>query len=103
MPGLLDMLDTTPQGPNRPTTFKASDFDEGGSMAGDFLSEPDRVLHRTVFPRGYSVALVVNLITAAEHTYSLFGWREGLLQTRGFHRLSAPPPITRMASNRRTR
>lgn len=54
-------------------------------LAAGFLSAEDRALHRAVFPRAYSVALVVNLITADEHNYALFGWREGLLLQRGFH------------------
>ncbi|MDT4969428.1 MAG: hypothetical protein QOJ64_4165 [Acidobacteriota bacterium] len=55
------------------------------SMASDFFSAHDRALHRTIFPRAYSVALVVNDLPADHSTYSMFGWRGGLLESRGFH------------------
>ncbi len=55
------------------------------AFAAGFLSEHDRALHRAVFPRAYSVALVVNDVGfEPSPTYALFGWREGLLTTRGF-------------------
>jgi hypothetical protein len=66
-------------------------------LANDFLSAEDRGLHRTVFPRAYSVALVVNVITPEEHTYSLFGWREGRIGTRGF--FVVPEPGARDTDN----
>ena len=55
------------------------------SMAADFFSAHDRALHRTVFPRAYSVGLVVNDLGEAGQTFSLFGWRRGLLEPRGFN------------------
>jgi proteasome lid subunit RPN8/RPN11 len=54
-------------------------------MAVDFFSAHDHALHRTVFPRAYSVALVVNDLAAEDATFSMFGWRRGLLEARGFH------------------
>lgn len=54
------------------------------SMARDFFSAHDHALHRTVFPRAYSVALVVNDLAGEQATFSLFGWRRGLLESRGF-------------------
>ncbi len=54
-------------------------------LAKDFFSTTDRSLHRTVFPRAYSVALVVNDAPPAEPTYSLYGWRQGLLEARGYY------------------
>ncbi|MGH7467138.1 MAG: Mov34/MPN/PAD-1 family protein [Longimicrobiales bacterium] len=59
------------------------------ALRGDFLSEDDRLLHRTVFPRAYSLALVVNVVGYEEPTFSLFGWRQGLLELRGHHVLHA--------------
>ena len=53
-------------------------------MAGDFFSAHDQALHRTVFPRAYSIALVAN-VTNFGLTFSGFGWREGLLEPRGFY------------------
>jgi len=51
----------------------------------DFLSAHDRLLHRTVFPRAYSTALVINELGDGERTFSFFGPREGRLEPRGFH------------------
>lgn len=53
-------------------------------MAGDFFSAHDQALHRTVFPRAYSFALVANVTTFGLN-FSAFGWRDGLLEPRGFH------------------
>jgi proteasome lid subunit RPN8/RPN11 len=59
------------------------------SMAVDFFSAHDHALHRTIFPRAYSVALVVNDLAESEATFSMFGWRRGLLEARGFHLTNA--------------
>lgn len=53
-------------------------------MAADFFSAHDQALQRTVFPSAYSIALVAN-VTSGDLTFSGFGWREGLLEPRGFH------------------
>jgi proteasome lid subunit RPN8/RPN11 len=55
------------------------------TMASDFFSAHDHALHRTIFPRAYSIALVVNDMAANDATFSMFGWRRGLLEARGFH------------------
>lgn len=54
------------------------------SLAAGFLSAHDQALHRTVFPRAYSLALVVNDVAVGGPSFSLFGWREGLLDRRDF-------------------
>ncbi|MDX6613581.1 MAG: hypothetical protein QOD75_2767 [Blastocatellia bacterium] len=54
-------------------------------MGGDFFSAHDHALHRTIFPRAYSIALVVNDLAGDAATFSMFGWRQGLLESRGFH------------------
>jgi hypothetical protein len=55
------------------------------AFAAGFLSAHDRSLHRTVFPRAWSVALVVNDVGFGPGpTHTLFGWRAGLLVERGF-------------------
>lgn len=59
-------------------------------FARDFFSAHDRGLHRTVFPKAYSVALVVNAVAYADFTFSLFGWHEGLVRARGFYVLEDP-------------
>jgi proteasome lid subunit RPN8/RPN11 len=55
------------------------------SMAVDFFSAHDHALHRTIFPRAYSVALVVNNLGDEDATFSMFGWKRGLLEARGFY------------------
>ncbi|HSB09194.1 MAG TPA: Mov34/MPN/PAD-1 family protein [Blastocatellia bacterium] len=54
-------------------------------MAGDFFSAHDHALHRTVFPSAHSIALVANDLATGDVTFSAFGWRDGLLESRGFH------------------
>lgn len=54
------------------------------ALARGFLSEDDRLLHRTVFPRAYSVALVANDVSDGGPTFTLFGWRRGLVEPREF-------------------
>jgi proteasome lid subunit RPN8/RPN11 len=53
-----------------------------------FFSGEDCSLHRTVFPMGYCVAL---LVTNTEEglRYAMFGWRHAILVQRGFHILGA--------------
>ncbi len=52
-----------------------------------FLSADDRALHRAVFPRAYSLALVVSN-TGPRATFALFGWREGVIARRDFSTLT---------------
>lgn len=59
------------------------------SMAVDFFSAHDHALHRTIFPRAYSVAMVVNDLAEDDATFSMFGWKRGLLEARGFHLIGA--------------
>lgn len=56
-------------------------------LAHDFFSAHDRALHRTVFPRAWSSALVMSRPAAGPPIASLFGWRRGSLEARGFHLL----------------
>jgi hypothetical protein len=58
-------------------------------LAKDFFSEDDVAVMRAAFPRGHSVGLVVNH-TAFDLSFSLFGWREGKIQPRGFYLLEEP-------------
>lgn len=55
-----------------------------------FLSSEDRLLHRTVFPRAYSVALLITDSPQSGMSWALFGWRAGLIVQRGFHVIHAP-------------
>jgi proteasome lid subunit RPN8/RPN11 len=63
-----------------------------GLPPGDFFSAHDVALHRAVFPRAYSVALVISdgCEDAGRPTWRLFGWRYGMLMARGFHVLRTP-------------
>jgi proteasome lid subunit RPN8/RPN11 len=55
---------------------------ERGDMA--FLSADDLSLHRTCFPRAYSLALVVAEGRSTGLTWALFGWNAGQICPRGF-------------------
>jgi len=54
-------------------------------LAKGFLSNDDLVMFRTVFPRAYSVALVCSDLPLGKPSFSLFGWRGGKVESRGFH------------------
>ncbi|MBN2491654.1 MAG: hypothetical protein JXQ29_12465 [Planctomycetes bacterium] len=63
-------------------------------LARGFFSAADRRLHQTVFPRAYSVALVLgdrvrNDLTW-ERYHDVYGWSRGDLQPRGYHLKHAP-------------
>jgi len=55
------------------------------ALARGFLSADDRQLHRVAFPRAYTCALVVSDVADGDIGHSLFGWRCGVLERRGFH------------------
>ena len=61
----------------------------GCPLGRGFFSADDRVLHRTVFSRAFNVGLVVSDIRDAPPSFALFGWRRGLIERRGFHRIGA--------------
>ncbi len=67
-------------------------------LALEFFSEDDAAFHRTVFPRAYSVGLVLSDVPSETETWTtswaLFGWRHGVVQTRGFFVLDASRPTT---------
>ena len=60
-------------------------------LARGFLSDDDRAMFRTVFPRAYSIALVCSDLPIGKPSFSLFGWRSGRIESRGFH-ISKPAP-----------
>jgi hypothetical protein len=49
-----------------------------------FLSNDDLVLHRTIFPKAYHIALLANNADAGLE-FTLFGWSSGTVRARGFH------------------
>lgn len=56
------------------------------NAASDCFSEDDCAVHRTIFPAAFSVALVVNDVSAGQTHFSMFGWRAaGLIERRGFY------------------
>jgi proteasome lid subunit RPN8/RPN11 len=55
-----------------------------------FLSNDDVVLHRTVFPKGYHVALLANNADAGLE-FALFGWSGGTVLRRAFRILGCHP------------
>lgn len=65
-----------------------------GAPSGDFFSAHDVALHRTVFSRAYSIALVISdgCGNAGTPIWRLFGWRYGMVMARGFHLVHADQP-----------
>jgi proteasome lid subunit RPN8/RPN11 len=53
------------------------------SQASGFLSEDDGILHRTMFPRAFTLALLITR-TIGGCAAALFGWQQGMLASRGF-------------------
>lgn len=66
-------------------------------LTGEFFSLHDVALHRTVFPRAYSVALVISDSRAEGLGWRLFGWRYGQMGSRGFHIIGAGLPAHAIA------
>lgn len=62
------------------------DSQRGCRLARGFLSAEDRALHRAMFPRAFGVALVITHAATGVGA-TLFGWRSGLLEPRGFRLL----------------
>jgi hypothetical protein len=54
-----------------------------------FFSAEDVHMHRAVFPRAFHVALLVSDHGGAPFDVSLFGWRHGMVASRGFDVLGA--------------
>lgn len=79
------------------------DCDRGESKTcnatGAFMSDEDCALHRTVFPRAHSIALVVSASPCAGVLATLFGWRRGLIVDRGHYVLG--PQWTAESSHER--
>jgi hypothetical protein len=61
-------------------------------LARGFFSQDDQALLRTVFPRAYSVGLVCSDLPLGRPAFSLFGWRRGMIESRGFHITTEKPP-----------
>jgi hypothetical protein len=61
-------------------------------IATPFLSEEDCRLHRVIFPRAFSIALLITDSPQSGMSWSTFGWRAGHLSHRAFHVVHAPLP-----------
>jgi proteasome lid subunit RPN8/RPN11 len=61
-----------------------------GCLTGDFFSSHDVALQRAVFPRAYSIALVLSdsCQPSASLVCRLYGWDQGMMADRGFHILA---------------
>lgn len=71
---------------------KCKDCDRSAcSLNKDFFSIDDQHLHRSVFPRAWSSALVMSDVIVAPDVWtnscSLFGWRNGVIVERGFYEI----------------
>ncbi len=60
-------------------------------LARGLFSQDDRQLHRTVFPKAFASALTVSLAgngKGDEVKHTLYGWRHGVIEPRGFYLLN---------------
>ncbi len=55
------------------------------SLAKDYFSADDELVLRTAFGRAHNVGLVCNDAPLSDLTFSLFGWRRGLIEPRGYY------------------
>ena len=55
------------------------------ALARDYFSEEDQAVLRAAFPRAYSLGLVVNDAPLEQMSISLFGWKQGLVASRGYY------------------
>ena len=53
-------------------------------LQAGFLSDHDKTLHRTVFPRAFMTALVATDSALGDIRFSMFGWQNGVLEKRGY-------------------
>lgn len=66
---------------------------KGSGQTGLFFSADDCQMHRTCFPRAYSIALVVAGSQSQMET-ALFGWSNGVIRSRGFYELQEARPVS---------
>jgi proteasome lid subunit RPN8/RPN11 len=63
-------------------------------LAAGFFSADDVALHRTMFPRAFTVALLMTH-SGRGILPRLFGWRAGLMEPRGFQIVHLPITVAR--------
>ena len=54
-------------------------------LARPFFSAEDCALQRTVFARAFNIGLLASYLGSGELAHTLFGWRRGMIESRGFH------------------
>jgi hypothetical protein len=59
------------------------------SASAAFMSSQDCALHRTIFPRAYSLSVVLSDSPCGGLSWKLFGWKQGRVLPRGFYVLEA--------------
>jgi len=67
-------------------------------MREAFFSSDDSTVHRTVFSRAYTLALVASHREEGVE-FASFGWREGVIAPRGFHVLDATRSLRTFENN----
>ena len=60
------------------------------SLARGFFSVSDQAVLRAAFSRAWNVGLVCNDAPLSDLTFSMFGWRRGLIEPRGFYVMEEP-------------
>ncbi len=65
------------------------------AYAADFFSKDDVFLHRTCFPRGYQVALLLSDHGGPALSTAMFGWHRGEVAARGFFVVNPIPTSAR--------
>jgi proteasome lid subunit RPN8/RPN11 len=55
------------------------------TLFDSIFSATDEGLHRTMFSRGWNVALLISDMPARDPVVSLHGWRQGIIEPRGYH------------------
>lgn len=68
------------------------------AISGPFFSPEDVHMHRTIFPRAFHVALLVSDRGREPWDLNLFGWRHGMVVSRGFDLLGAADDSAKAAS-----
>lgn len=68
---------------------------ENCSLQQGFLSDHDKTLHRTVFPRAFTTALVATDSALGNVRFGLFGWKGGVLAKRGYEVIGNSLPVIR--------
>lgn len=60
-------------------------------LSGEFFSLRDQDVHRTMFPRAFTVAMVTTLLPGDREAVSLYGWMDGRIQRRPYQVLAGQP------------